>query len=133
MIDKDDIRQVLKALSNNGYTKVTIEYDGGNDDGSFYDPTFYKGDKTETVDWNKVLEIKSDDDEDFDNDNFMELVYGDHGRINQYYSFAGDYSVHGTITIDTLTGLVQDDGEESTWKSVDRECNVYKDEKSSWY
>jgi hypothetical protein len=133
MIDKNDITQVLKALANNGYTKVTIDYDGGNDDGSFNDPTFYKGDKIELVKWDKVLGINFEDGEDFDDSHFMELVYGDHGRLNQYYSFAGEYSVHGTITINTLTGEFEDSGEQSSWECTSHIGNVYQDKKSSWY
>jgi len=71
MIDTDNIQDVIKALHKNGYTKITIAYDGGNDDGSFQDLTFYKGDKSELVDWDKVLEI-TEDDKSFDDKSFAD-------------------------------------------------------------
>jgi len=131
MINTDNIQDVIKALHKNGYTKITICYDGGNDDGSFQDLTFYKGDKSELVDWDKVLEI-TEDDKSFDDDDFIGLVHGDYDRLNQWGSFAGDYSVHGTVTIDTASGDFTDDYEESTFMSNDKTGNVYKDNKSVW-
>ena len=132
MIDTDDIREIIKALHKNGYTKIDISYDGGNDDGYFQDLIFYKGDKSELVDWNKVLEIRDEDDKSFDDEDFIGLVHGDYSRLNQWGSFAGDYTVRGTVTIDTVSGDFTDDYEESTLVANDKTGNVYTDNKSVW-
>jgi hypothetical protein len=131
MIDKNNIQEIIKALNKNGYSKITISYDGGNDDGSFQDLCFYKNDKIELVDWDKVLEI-TEDDESFDDEDFINLVHSDYERLNQWYSFAGDYSVHGTVSIDTATGDFVDDYEESTFTANEKTGNVFTDNKSTW-
>ena len=92
MSEKHEITNVLRALHTQGITKVEIEYSGGGDEGTFENSKFYNQDNKEiSVDWNKTLDLSED--ETFDIDDFEGLIYGDQGRLNQWYSFAGDYSV----------------------------------------
>ena len=58
---------------------------------------------------------------------FLGLVYGDQGRLNQWYSFAGEYSVNGTIKLDTATGEFDDSGEQQTYEPQSNTGNLYKD------
>ena len=125
MSDKT-IENVLRALHTQGITKVEIEYSGGNDEGSFDRPVFYADDKSVTVDWTKTLDLNED--EDFD-----ALVYADEGRLNQWYSFAGEYSVNGTLTINTETGDFDDSADFTTSEYSDesKSGNVFKDKKEN--
>ena len=126
MSDKT-IENVLRALHTQGITKVEIEYSGGNDEGSFDRPVFYADDKSVTVDWTKTLDLNED--EDFDE----ALVYADEGRLNQWYSFAGEYSVNGTLTINTETGDFDDSADFTTSEYSDesKSGNVFKDKKEN--
>tara|TARA_R110002050_G_scaffold12749_2_gene41576 strand:+ start:4247 stop:4666 length:420 start_codon:yes stop_codon:yes gene_type:complete len=130
MSDKT-IEDVLRALHTQGITKVEIEYSGGNDEGSFDSPVFYAEDKSVTVDWTKTLDL--DEDEDFDDGNFESLIYSDEGRLNQWYSFAGEYSVNGTITINTETGDFDDSADYTTaeYSNESKSGNVFKDKKEN--
>ena len=130
MSDKT-IEDVLRALHTQGITKVEIEYSGGNDEGSFDSPVFYAEDKSVTVDWTKTLDL--DEDEDFDDGNFESLIYADEGRLNQQYSFAGEYSVNGTLTINTETGDFTDSADYTTAEYSDesKSGNVFKDKKEN--
>ena len=90
-VGKHEITNVLRALHTQGITKVEIDYSGGGDEGTFENSKFYNQDNKEvSVDWNKTLDLSED--ETFDIDDFEGLIYGDQGRLNQWYSFAGDYS-----------------------------------------
>ena len=130
MSDKT-IEDVLRALHTQGITKVEIEYSGGNDEGSFDSPVFYAEDKSVTVDWTKTLDL--DEDEDFDDGNFESLIYSDEGRLNQWYSFAGEYSVNGKLTINTETGDFTDSADYTTAEYSDesKSGNVFKDKKEN--
>lgn len=136
-----NIQDVCKSLHKAGIIKVEIDYSGGNDDGSFDEVRYYKNDeivggvatlnqvKQTTVYWNTVLDLEED--EDFDDESFLGLVYGDQGRLNQWYSFAGDYSVNGTITLDTATGDFEDSGEQQVYEPQNNTGNLYKDKTKS--
>lgn len=136
-----NIQDVCKSLHKAGIIKVEIDYSGGNDDGSFDEVRYYKNDeivggvatlnqvKQTTVYWNTVLDLEED--EDFDDESFLGLVYGDQGRLNQWYSFAGEYSVNGTITLDTATGDFEDSGEQQTYEPQNNTGNLYKDKNKS--
>ena len=136
-----NIQDVCKSLHKAGIIKVEIDYSGGNDDGSFDEVRYYKNDeivggvatlnqvKQTTVYWNTVLDLEED--EDFDDESFLGLVYGDQGRLNQWYSFAGDYSVNGTITLDTATGDFEDSGEQQVYEPQNNTGNLYKDKNKS--
>ena len=136
MTDRN-IQDVCKSLHKAGIIRVEIDYSGGNDDGSFEEVRYYQNEKIvggvatankETqanVDWSKVLKLEED--EDFDDDSFLGLVYGDQGRLNQWYSFAGEYSCNGTIKLDTATGEFDDSGQQTTWESQGNTGNLYKD------
>ena len=130
MSDKT-IEDVLRALHTQGITKIEIEYSGGNDEGSFDSPVFYAEDKSVTVDWTKTLDL--DEDEDFDDGNFESLIYSDEGRLNQWYSFAGEYSVNGKLTINTETGDFTDSADYTTAEYSDesKSGNVFKDKKEN--
>ena len=130
MSDKT-IEDVLRALHTQNITKVEIEYSGGNDEGSFDSPVFYAENKSVVVDWTKTLDL--DEDEDFDDGNFESLIYSDEGRLNQWYSFAGEYSVTGTITINTETGDFTDSADYTHQEYSDetKSGNVFKDKKEN--
>ena len=128
MSEKHEITNVLRALHTQGITKVEIEYSGGGDEGTFENSKFYNQDNKEiSVDWNKALDLSED--ETFDIDDFEGLIYGDQGRLNQWYSFAGDYSCNGTVTINTETGDYTDSADYTVQEYTDepRSGNVYKD------
>lgn len=128
MSEKHEITNVLRALHTQGITKVEIEYSGGGDEGTFENSKFYNQDNKEiSVDWNKTLDLSED--ETFDIDDFEGLIYGDQGRLNQWYSFAGDYSCNGTVTINTETGDYTDSADYTVQEYTDesRSGNVYKD------
>lgn len=136
-----NIQDVCKSLHKAGIIKVEIDYSGGGDDGSFDEVRYYKNDeivggvatlnqvKETTVYWNTVLDLEED--EDFDDHSFLGLVYGDQGRLNQWYSFAGDYSVNGTITLDTATGDFEDSGQQQVYEPQNNTGNLYKDKNKS--
>lgn len=123
------IDQVIKALHKQGITKITFDYSGGGDEGSFDTPEFYKGDEKVNPNWTIVM---SDEDTDYDEDSFLGQVYEDYGRLNQWYSFAGDYSCSGTVTIDTATGDFDDSGEQSSTEYQSHTGNVFKDDRKSF-
>lgn len=136
MSEERKITDVIKALNKAGITKLEITYSGGGDDGSFEEVNFFKQ-ETEgtvakltktvpcTVDWTKVLNLS--DDEDYSDEDFLGSVYGDQGRLNQWYSFAGEYSCNGTITVNTETGEYDDDGYHTTEEPNNNSGNIYKD------
>ena len=136
-----NIQDVCKSLHKAGIIKVEIDYSGGGDDGNFDEVRYYKNDeivggvatlnqvKQTTVYWNTVLDLEEN--EDFDDESFLGLVYGDQGRLNQWYSFAGDYSVNGTITLDTATGDFEDSGEQQVYEPQNNTGNLYKDKNKS--
>ena len=136
MSEERKITDVIKALNKAGITKLEITYSGGHDDGSFEEVNFFKQ-ETEgtvakltktvpcTVDWTKVLNLS--DDEDYSDEDFLGSVYGDQGRLNQWYSFAGEYSCNGTITVNTETGEYDDDGYHTTEEPNSNSGNIYKD------
>ena len=136
MSEEPKITDVIKALNKAGITKLEITYSGGHDDGSFEEVNFFKQ-ETEgtvakltktvpcTVDWTKVLNLS--DDEDYSDEDFLGSVYGDQGRLNQWYSFAGEYSCSGTITVNTETGEYDDDGYHTTEEPSSNSGNIYKD------
>jgi hypothetical protein len=124
MLEK--IEDVLKALYKHGITKITIEYEGGYDEGTFDECVFYKGEDKVTVEWNKVM---NDENTEFDDDNFLGLIYSDYGRLNQHYSFASEYSCRGTVTINTETGDFNDNGFEHTETDTYQTGNVFKEQK----
>lgn len=140
MIERN-IQDVCKSLHKAGIIKVEIDYSGGGDDGSFHEVRYYKNDeivggvatlnqvKQTTVYWNTVLDLEED--EDFDDESFLGLVYEDQGRLNQWYSFAGDYSANGTITLDTATGDFEDSGEHQVYEPQNNTGNLYKDKRKS--
>ena len=131
MSDKT-IEDALRALHTQGITKVEIEYSGGNDEGQFEEAVFFDADdKSVTVEWAKTLDL--DEDEDFDDGNFESLIYSDEGRLNQWYSFAGEYSVNGTLTINTETGDFDDSADFTTSEYSDesKSGNVFKDKKEN--
>jgi len=129
MSDKT-IEDVLRALHTQGITKIEIEYSGGNDEGQFEEAVFFDTDnKSVAVEWARTLDL--DEDEDFDDENFLALIYSDEGRLNQWYSFAGEYSVRGTLTINTETGDFDDSGEQSTMEAQSHTGNVFKDKKEN--
>ena len=134
MLEKHEITNVLRALHTQGITKVEIESSGGGDEGTFENSKFYDQDNKEvSVDWNKTLNLSED--ETFDIDDFEGLIYGDQGRLNQWYSFAGDYSCNGTVTINTETGDYTDSADYTVQEYTDesRSGNVYKDKNKSIY
>ena len=134
MSEKHEITNVLRALHTQGITKFEIEYSGGGDEGTFENSKFYNQDNKEiSVDWNKTLDLSED--ETFDIDDFEGLIYGDQGRLNQWYSFAGDYSCNGTVTINTETGDYTDSADYTVQEYTDesRSGNVYKDKNKSIY
>ena len=130
MSDKT-IEDVLRALHTQGINRVEIEYSGGNDEGSFDSPIFYSENESVTVDWTKTLDLNED--EDFDDGNFESLIYSDEGRLNQWYSFAGEYSVTGTIIINTETGDFTDSADYTHQEYSDetKSGNVFKDKKEN--
>ena len=131
MSDKT-IEDVLRALHTQGITKVEIEYSGGNDEGSFEEAVFFSEDGTvPVINWTKTLDL--DEDEDFDDEHFLALIYSDEGRLNQWYSFAGEYSVNGTLTINTETGDFTDSADYTTAEYSDesKSGNVFKDKKEN--
>ena len=83
--------------------------------------------------YNQLKNLDLDEDEDFDDDNFEALVYADEGRLNQWYSFAGEYSVNGTLTINTETGDFTDSADYTTAEYSDesKSGNVFKDKKEN--
>jgi hypothetical protein len=126
MIERD-MRKIIKSLNQNGITSFEVSYDGGNDDGCFDDLTFYKNKKKVNVNWNEVMNLS--DDEDYSDDEFLADIYSDYGRLNPYYSFAGEYTVHGKITVDTVTGEIDNEGEQSTWQGISEKSNLFTTEK----
>ena len=123
------IDEVIRALHTQGITKITFDYSGGGDEGSFETPEFYEGDKKVYPDWTKVM---ADEETDYDEDSFLGQVYEDYGRLNRWYSFAGDYSCNGTVTINTETGDFDDSGEQSTMEHQTHTGNVFKDQRESF-
>ena len=123
-----EIIDVIKKLHKNGIIKIEIDYSGGNDEGSFDNPVFYNESGTvPVIDWTKILNLSEDD--NFDDDHFTALIHYDEGRLNQWYSFAGEYSCNGTITINTETGEFEDSGQETTYQDQSNNGNIYKDSK----
>lgn len=133
-MSENNIQDVLRALHTQGITSVEVEYSGGGDEGSFENATFFNNEKQKcSVDWNKTLDLSEDD--TFDEDDFLGLIYGDQGRLNQWYSFAGEYSVSGTLTINTETGDFDDsaDYRHEEYSDESKSGNIYKDKPKSIY
>ena len=57
------------------------------------------------------------------------VIYSDYGRLNPYYSFAGEYNVHGKIIVDTATGEIDNEGEQSIWEGISEKSNLFTTEK----
>lgn len=123
-----DIKDVLQSLAKQGFVKITLEYSGGSDDGYFEAPMFFVEDKKTKKQKSKIPDWRSID-EKLDEDEFIHLIYQDMGRLNQWYSFAGDYSCNGTLTIDPITGEFEDSGQQSIYEPALYTGNVFKDKK----
>lgn len=123
---ENNIEEVIKLLHKQGITKIAIEYSGGHDEGSFETPVFYQGDKEVNVHWDKVF---NNEDTTYNEDNFLDQIYSDYGRLNQHYSFASEYSCSGTVTIDTKTGNFNDNGFEQTETDTYHTGNVFNEKR----
>lgn len=123
-----DIKDIIRGLYDIGIYKVEISYSGGHDDGYFEDPQFFdeKGNEVKKVKWEKITK-------NFTNDDLLDLVYQDQGRLNKFYTFAGEFDVNGTLSINTKNGNYTDSGEESTWQSYEMEYNLFKEPDPSRY
>lgn len=125
---KLDIKDIIRGLYDIGIYKVKITYSGGHDDGYFDDPQFFdeKGKEVKKVKWEKIVK-------DFTDEDLVDLIYRDQGRLNKFYTFAGEFSVNGTLSINTKNGNYTDSGEEQVYQNYENEYNLFKEpEPSGW-
>ena len=119
---KPNIVDVIKRLYDIGVYKIEVSYSGGHDDGCFEDPEFFdeKGNEIKEVKWEKISK-------GLDDYEFKEMIYYDQGRLNKFYTFAGEFDVNGKLIINTKNCNYTDTGEESTWQSYENEYNLFKE------
>jgi hypothetical protein len=84
-----------------GAAKVVGHFSGGNDEGGYDHFDLFADDGTKIdsseIGWDSPL---------------ASAMYG---HLSQWGSFAGEFSVHGTVTVDVATGKVDRDYEESSF------------------
>ena len=117
------LEEIFKKLFENNIAKITVDYNGGNDEGYFENLQLHNKEKQIiNVNWEKLF----GEDTKLNDDVLADLIAEDE-KLNQYGSFAGDYSCHGTLTINTETGDFDDDGEWTTYESNNNSGNIYGD------
>ena len=122
---EETIKDICKKLFEHKIVKITVDYEGGNDEGWFQDLKFFnKKDKEIIVSYSEIF----GEDTEVDEEAITNLIAND-DELNQYGSFAGDYSCHGTITINTKTGDFDDDGSMTynEYDSNNNSGNIYGD------
>ena len=58
---------------------------------------------------------------DFNNRDILETIMFDSGCLEEYGSFAGEFSVEGTVSLDVFTGKWAMEGQEEQYENVSRE------------
>lgn len=96
---KVDRAALWAAMDAAGVTYALVEFSGGNDEG---------GADLVIVDGKECTDYQSE-------------LYNLLARLphERYYSFAGDFEVHGTVMIDRADMMVTMSGSESTWAAFE--------------
>jgi hypothetical protein len=109
-VPRDKVWAWLKSI---GATKAIVEFSGGGDEGSIDDLEIFAGEgkiKPEITGyaWAGYGDSKSELTEDEIMGNALAQPIWD-----KYYTFAGEFHVHGTVTWNVEEGTVMMDGQES--------------------
>lgn len=98
-------QQALQVLAKEGIVEAHVHFSGGNDEGGPDSVTFVKADgsKEEAAWWGN---------DSIDSELLEALAQP---IFNKYYSFAGDFYVHGSVVWDVTKGTVEMSGDESQY------------------
>ena len=122
---EETIKDICKKLFEHKIVKITVDYEGGNDSGFFQDLKFFNKKNEEiTINYSEIF----GEDTEVDEEAIIDLIAND-DELNQYGSFAGEYSCNGTVTINTENGDFDDDGSMTyeEYNSNNNSGNIYGD------
>ena len=122
---EETIKDICKKLFEHKIVKITVDYEGGNDSGFFQDLKFFNKKNEEiTINYSEIF----GEDTEVDEEAIIDLIAND-DKLNQYGSFAGEYSCNGTVTINTENGDFDDDGSMTyeEYNSNNNSGNIYGD------
>lgn len=137
MMQAHEKKKVFDRLAADGFTGVTCHFSGGNDDGGVDSYEFYTADRDGPIPvddhpaWTTAHAgyvfddqtgryVKSDDTELNALAEFRDLV--ERPIYEQFYTFAGDFYVNGTLVWDVTNRTVEMQGEEQVYE--DRHWDV---------
>ena len=122
---EESIKDICKKLFEHEIVKITVDYSGGNDEGFFENIKFFNKENVEkTIFFTEIF----GEDTEINEEAITDKIAND-DQLNQYGSFAGEYSCNGTITINTENGDFDDDGQ-MTYEEYDsnpNSGNIYGD------
>jgi hypothetical protein len=150
---KENIKILLNKLENvfktNKIKYIVGNFSGGHDQGGFDDVMFADKDKNEIIilpkdkydfiifaEKSELLTYQEENSEDilifkktsyerfdFNNRDILETIMFDSGCLEEYGSFAGEFSVEGTVNLDVFTGKWAMEGQETMeqYENVSRE------------
>jgi hypothetical protein len=150
---KENIKILLNKLENvfktNKIKYIVGNFSGGHDQGGFDDVMFVDKDKNEITilpkdkddfiifaEKSELLTYQEENSEDilifkktsyerfdFNNRDILETIMFDSGCLEEYGSFAGEFSVEGTVNLDVFTGKWAMEGQETMeqYENVSRE------------
>ena len=148
---KENIKILLNKLENvfktNKIKYIVGNFSGGHDQGGFDDVMFVDKDKNEITilpkdkddfiifaEKSDLLTYQEENSEDilifkktsyerfdFNNRDILETIMFDSGCLEEYGSFAGEFSVEGTVSLDVFTGKWAMEGQEEQYENVSRE------------
>jgi hypothetical protein len=150
---KENIKILLNKLENvfktNKIKYIVGNFSGGHDQGGFDDVMFADKDKNEITilpkdkddfiifaEKSELLTYQEENSEDilifkktsyerfdFNNRDILETIMFDSGCLEEYGSFAGEFSVEGTVNLDVFTGKWAMEGQETMeqYENVSRE------------
>ena len=122
---EESIKDICKKLFEHEIVKITVDYSGGNDEGYFENLQLHNKEKQiVNVDYSEIFGENTE----IEDDTITDLIAND-DQLNQYGSFAGEYTCNGTITINTENGDFDDDGQ-MTYEEYDsnpNSGNIYGD------
>jgi len=149
---KEVLEKAKTAFQNNNVRYIVGDFSGGNDSGGF--DNVYLADKNKNCltilpkdkeelklcfpksklfkveNENKkeisIYEMTSYDYHDITNEDFLSELLYDCGCLEEYGSFAGEFSVNGTVELDVFTGKWNCSGSESVeqYENFDREGEI---------
>lgn len=108
----DDV-QAMSILRARGIAKVSVPFEGGNDEGFSFDADLYDAgnEKVGTLkEWVPIDRPETEDEELYE---FLAAPI-----FERYGSFAGDYQVMGSCVWTVETGSVEIRGQEQVWQDI---------------